>query len=310
MREKLALFGGKKILVTGSSGMLGKDIVEILIKNEAFDIYAFDKHYNPRIAKDNQFIVDLTNFEFLTKSLNKINPAVIIHCAAIVNIDACEKDKKSADALHREATRVLSSYNSRNTKFMYISTDSIFDGKKGNYAEEDVPNPLNYYAKSKLEGEKVALSQNPNALVIRTNIYGFHTAKDNSLVEWAIENLKAGRSIDGYEDIIFNAIYTKQLARIIQELIILDNYKGILNVAGNECVSKYDFLIELAKTFNFPAHLINKNSSDEMKFSISRPKNTTLSINKLKYILYQTPYLAAGLRELRKDYKKLIRLPK
>lgn len=294
----------KKVLITGSSGMLGKDIVEVLLKENNFLIYGFDKRLNSKIPKDKQIIGDLTDFNFLIDNLNNILPDIIIHCAAIVNLNVCEENKKAADGLHCEVTNILSSFNSKSTKFIYISTDSVFDGKKGDYTESDTPNPINYYAKSKLRGEKIALQNNDNTIIVRTNIYGFNYPLGNSLAEWAIKNLKQGRSINGFTDTIFNAIYTKQLARIIRELVIEDNYTGILNVAGNEYMSKHEFLLRLAKVFNYSTDLIKKTSSNDIKFIVPRPQNTSLNISKLKNIINEIPGLNEGLNEFYKDYKK------
>ncbi len=294
----------KRVLITGSSGMLGKDIVKVLSEDNNFLIYGFDKRFNSKMHKDQQIIGDLTDFDFLTNNLNKISPDIIIHCAAIVNLNICEENKKAADALHCEVTNILSSFNSKSTKFIYISTDSVFDGKKGNYTESYIPNPINYYAKSKLKGERAALQNNDNSIIVRTNIYGFNYPLGNSLAEWAIINLKQGKSINGFTDIIFNAIYTKQLARIIRYLIIKNNYKGILNIAGNEYVSKYEFLLRLAKVFNYSPDLIIKSSINDMNFIVPRPQNTSLNISKLKNVINEIPGLNEGLKEFYKDYKK------
>ncbi|MHA1381289.1 MAG: dTDP-4-dehydrorhamnose reductase family protein [Candidatus Helarchaeota archaeon] len=294
----------KKVLITGSSGMLGKDIFEILSEVQSFNIYGFDRIFNPKISKDNQIVGDLTDYNLLIDNLNNISPDIIIHCAAIVNLNICEENKKTAAALHCEVTNKLSSYNSISTKFIYISTDSVFDGKRGDYTETDTPNPINYYANSKLKGEKAALQSNDNTIIVRTNIYGFNYPLGNSLAEWAIKNLKQGKSINGFTDTIFNAIYTKQLARIIRDLIIKNNYNGILNIAGNEYVSKYEFLLRLAKVFNYSPDLIKKSYSDNMNFMIPRPKNTSLNIGKLKNVINEIPNLNEGLKEFYKDYKK------
>ncbi len=293
----------KKILITGSNGMLGKDIVEVLPEEKDFLIYGFDKRFNLKIPKDQQIIGDLTDFDFLREEINKIKPDIIVHCAAIVNLNICEENKKAADALHCEVTNILSSFKSKSTKFIYISTDSVFDGKSGDYTETDTPNPINYYAKSKLKGERIALQNNKNTIIVRTNIYGFNYPLGNSLAEWAIKNLKQGKSINGFTDTIFNAIYTKQLARIIMYLI-QSNYIGILNIAGNEYVSKYEFLLLLAKVFNYSPDLIIKSSSNDMNFIVSRPQNTSLNISNLNNVINEIPNLNEGLNEFYKDYKK------
>jgi len=294
----------KKVIITGSTGMLGKDIIEKLLEEKDFFVYGIDKIPNPKISEENQINGDLTDFDFLEKTIDKINPDIIIHCAAIVDVNSCEQNKEKVDALHYEATKILASFNPIKSRVVYISSDSVFDGKKGNYKEKDSPEPLNYYAKSKLKGEEVVLKQNTNSVVIRTNIYGFHIFKGNSLAEGAIENLSIGNYIKGFSDVFFNPLYTKQLARIVTKLINSKKSHGILNVACNEYSSKYSFLIRLAKAFNFSSYLINEGSIDEVEFDTLRPKNTTLNTDKLKKLIGYVPSLEEGIQMLKKDYLK------
>jgi len=292
-----------RILVTGSSGMLGKDIVEILSNNINCSVYGFSRTLNPFFSKDYQVIGDLTNLEFLSSSLEEINPDVIIHCAAIVNVDKCETNKRLAEALHHDVTEILVRYKSGSTRFIYISTDSVFDGQKGDYTEEDIPNPINYYAKTKRDGEIVVLENNHNAVVIRTNIYGFHLERGKSLVEWAIDNLKQGKSISGFTDVYFNPVYTKQLAEVIRDIIPAKYFKGILNVTTKEHCSKYEFLLRIAQQFNFKPNLIVKDSVKNFEFLAPRPINTTLNANLLESVFGRKLTLQDGLSALNRDYE-------
>jgi dTDP-4-dehydrorhamnose reductase len=292
-----------KILVTGSSGMLGKDIVEILSNNINCSVYGFSRTVNSLFSNDHQVIGDLTNLEFLSSSLCKINPDVIVHCAAIVDVDECETNKRVAEMLHRDVTEILAIYKSGSTRFIYISTDSVFDGQKGNYTEEDIPNPINYYAKTKRDGEIIVLANNSNAVVIRVNIYGFHLESGKSLVEWAIDNLKHDKSINGFTDVYFNPVYTKQLGEIVKDIILSKYFKGILNVASKEYCSKYEFLLHIAKQFNFNNSLIKKKSVKKFKFLAQRPVNTTLNTNLLKRVFDKVLTLQDGLSKLRRDYE-------
>ncbi|MBT4290528.1 MAG: SDR family oxidoreductase [Deltaproteobacteria bacterium] len=291
-----------RILVTGSSGMLGKDIVEILSNNNC-SVYGFSRTVNSRFNCDHQVTGDLTNLKFLSSSLDYINPDVIVHCAAIVNVDECETNKRVAEMLHCDVTKILSRYKSGSTRFIYISTDSVFDGQKGNYTEEEIANPINYYAKTKRDGEIIVLENNSNAVVIRTNIYGFHLERGKSLVEWAIDNFQQGKSMDGLTDMYFNPVYTKQLSEIIRDIIPLNYFKGILNVASKEYCSKYEFLLHIAQKFNFTTSLITKNSVKKFKFLTPRPVNTTLNTNLLKRVFDKVLTLQDGLSALNRDYE-------
>ena len=143
-----------KLLITGSSGMLGKEIFKAFAKENKYKVFGVDKLANNEISANEQIIGDLTDYHFLDDLLKDIDPDIIIHCAAIVNLKTCEDNKALTESLHVEVPKKLVEFNPEKLKLLYISTDSIFDGITGNYSEEDKPNPLNYYAKTKLLGRK------------------------------------------------------------------------------------------------------------------------------------------------------------
>ena len=291
----------KRVLITGSSGMLGKDIVDEMLNRNEFDIYGISRSQkiNSRIK---EYVCDLVDFKRVKEILSEIEPDIIIHCAANVNVDSCEKNKNAAYQINSEATRVSAAHAPQKVKFLYISTDSIFNGDMGDYTEKDEPEPLNYYAFTKLEGERLALQENPDALIIRTNIYGFHKPTiEKSLVEWALKEFGEGNAITGFYDVFFNPIYTKQLAKVIYNLISLES-RGIINIGCKEKLSKYEFLVMLAEMFNIDKMLVSKSSIDNISYNAKRPKNTTLDTFKFHNIINYELEIKAGLKELFNDY--------
>ena len=283
--------------------MLGKDICSSLLAQDNLEVFGVNRTEDVNLDKDHSISCDITDFAELTNILEYVNPDIIIHCAANVNVDGCEKDKEYAYKLNAEATRVLATYNPINTKFVYISTDSVFDGETGNYREEDETNPLNYYAWSKFQGERLALKENPNSMILRANIYGFHKSEGNSLVEWALKNLRENKKILGFDDVYFNPVYTNQLAKIITELLNID-FKGIIHIGCENIVSKYEFLIRLAQKFSMDTNFISKSSIDSINFNAKRPKNTNLNIDKLLNMVKFSVRLEDGFTELFRDYNK------
>jgi dTDP-4-dehydrorhamnose reductase len=272
-------------------------LVDLFSTDDQFEVYGVSRKSETveNVTVEN---VDLLNECEIKSVLNRIKPEIIIHCAANVNLADCENNKGDTYKLHVEATKVLASHNNEHTKFIYISTDSVFDGKKGNYNEKDEVNPLNYYAKSKYLGEEIALSSNKNTLVVRTNIYGLNSARGNSLAEWAIEELKNNREINGFDDVFFNPVYVGQLAEIIKIISVESTINGVLNVGSSKGVSKFQFINELAEIFGFDRNLIKRSKIDGILPQITRPKNTTLNIDKLKSIILEVPILKEGLSEL------------
>lgn len=294
----------QNLLVIGATGMLGKSIIEHFKEDSRYEVYGISRIVNEEIKGYNRIIMDITDSNKLKKILNEINPNIIIHCAANTNVDNCNNNRTYTYKLHVEATEILAKFNCR---YVYISTDSVFDGMVGNYSEEDKTNPLNYYAKTKLEGEKVSLASNSKALILRTNIYGFHLEKKSSLVEWALENLLLNNKINGFNDVYFNPIYVGQLARVIKKLCTYDDVTGVLNIGSREYISKYEFLIKLAHAFNVSEKLIIPQSIDSVNFNAQRPRNTTLNLDRLNYILEEVPSIDYGIQELSNDYYNFFR---
>jgi dTDP-4-dehydrorhamnose reductase len=290
----------KRILVTGASGMLGKDVVAELSGNSSYRIYGLSRG-GSTVTKDviEHIAGDLTKLEGLAALVNEIDPSVIIHCAANTDVDNCEANRQYTHDLHVGATSILAAYKPETVKFYYISTDSVFDGEKGGYTEQDQPRPLNYYALSKYQGEQAALEKNNGAVVLRTNIYGYHIPFKRSLVEWAIQNWDRHTVINGFCDIYFNPLYTRQLARVIIRLLE-NRVTGVINIGCAQTISKYDFLALVAKEFGYDAHLLMSTTSDAIP-SAKRPKNTTLDVTTMRRTVGDIPDLVAGIKELRTD---------
>jgi dTDP-4-dehydrorhamnose reductase len=291
---------GKIVLVTGSSGMLGKDVVGVLVKN-GYSVFATDIKKAKETFGYEQIVVDLLDDAALLDLLIAVDPETIVHCAANVNVDACEKEREQAYALHVKTTGRLASYRTDRTKFVYIASDSVYDGNFGGHLESEDAKPSNYYAQSKYEGEKAAIGANPHAIVLRTNIYGFHCPRGKSLVEWALESFHLGRQIGGFSDVWFNPLYTKQLATMISSLLNKEDISGVLNAGSADKVSKFDFLVKLASVFGYPAELVNSNSVENEKLTAPRPKDTTMNVDKMKALIGGVPNLMSGFHELKLD---------
>ncbi len=283
--------------------MLGKDVANFFVSKGVYEVFGINRNIN-RKSSIKEYQCDLTDFKMLRKILNEIEPDIIINCAANVNVDSCEEDKTYAYKINAETPRILASYNPISTRFVQISTDSVFDGKGGNYSEEDRTNPLNYYAYTKLEGERLVLKENLDAIIIRTNIYGYHMPVGKSLVEWAALSLYKRQKISGFNDVYFNPLYTKRLAEIIYNLINI-NFKGLINVGCKEKLNKYEFLIRLADVFSIDTSLIQSVSIDTVNFKAERPKNTTLNTQKLNDLINYDIRIDDDINALYKDYVKL-----
>ncbi|MDG0972636.1 MAG: SDR family oxidoreductase [Crocinitomicaceae bacterium] len=289
----------KKLLITGASGMLGKEFLKLL----SFDYLVYTVGRSSIKTSKNHYLIDITEEDSLKQVLDLINPEIIIHCAANVNINDCEANYENAYSLHVNSTKVLSSHPTTD-KFIYISTDSVFDGTKSNYIETDTVNPLNNYSKTKAKGEEIVLTFAKNPYIIRTNIIGFSPGLGNSFFEWGFNELRNSANIKGFNDVFFNPLYTKDLADKVNELLSLNIPKGIYNFSSSSSISKYHFLIEIAKEFNFDIKLIQSISIDALNFGIKRPKNTTLNNAKASNNGIVFPSIQQTIENLFKDFKK------
>ena len=285
--------------------MLGKDITMRFSESLNNNIFAIQRSKETKFISKNIKVINLDILDFVSfgQCLKSIAPDIVIHCAAIVNVDYCETKKQSALLLHSEIVELIAS-NAPLTKFVYVSTDSVFDGEKGDYNVYDKTNPLNYYAKSKLEGELKTLQLFSNPIVARTNIYGFNVPQKSSLAEWGLNNLKESRSFGGFSDVYFNPVYTKQFADSLYQLLI-NNFSGIINIASDKVVSKFSFLVELAKEFGYNYSIIRSLSVGTVDFKAPRPKNTTLNTSLIADINGNIPEFLQGMRMFREDYINL-----
>lgn len=293
----------KKILIVGASGMLGARVLEKTLEKDCYEVSTLTRR---KIEELNvkQYYCDFMKAEAIQSILAEINPDIIVNCAAKVSVDYCEKEKTDAYHINAVVPKILAMYRPNQTLMIQISTDSIFDGSKGNYSEIDEPHPINQYAYGKLQGEKFVQNNNQNSIIVRTNIYGLHDElKGDSIAEWAIKQFENNLEISGFEDVYFNPLYTEQLAQIIHQLID-KQYRGIINVGSKECVSKYEFLKEMAKIFGFDEKLVKKSSIDKHNFNAERPKNTYLNTQKMEDFLGHSFGLKIGIKDMHKVYVK------
>jgi dTDP-4-dehydrorhamnose reductase len=266
----------KKVLITGVTGMLGSDLVKTFSSLEQYEVFGLGRSLSPALPRENQFVVDLMQ----TKQIEEIPlvPDIIIHTAAITDLSLCEKEPTIANQVNVVASAALAGLCNREGTFLYVSTDSVFDGTKGNYAESDTPNPLNVYAKSKLNGEyEVQKEMGERAIILRTNIYGFHLPLRNSMAEWAYQEWMLGKTISGFTDTIFNAVHTYQLAHVMRKIIENGISHPVINIGSNESISKFEFLERLRQKLNVDKAFLKPALSTVFPSAIKRPKNTSLN---------------------------------
>lgn len=290
------------ILITGASGLLGGNLCFIAAQ-KGLDVIGLYNEHEVKIKGVKTIKADLTDNNFSSSLAFK--PEVVIHCAALTNVDLCETDKQLADKLNVKATEnVLEFTKSSNARFIFISTDSIFDGTKSFHREDEKPNPLNYYAQTKVDAENL-VRKYQNHVITRTNMYGFNIQKGNSKLsfsEWLTEKFKKKEQITAFTDFYFSPLVINNLCEALIELA-QSKFIGTINIAGDGRISKYEFALIFAKVFGFDKSLVVPTRMSELKnLKAVRPHDNSLDICLAKKTL-KTHLL--NIEEGIRGYKKL-----
>jgi dTDP-4-dehydrorhamnose reductase len=284
------------ILVTGASGLLGANLImEALALG--IDVAGLYHRHPVHLPGAELFAADLTDKSELEKVFAALRPAGVIHCAAASNVDWCEEHPDATREINVAASATIAEIAARTkARLLYISTDSVFDGRRGEYSESDQPAPVNVYAQSKLQGEHEVLRCHPSAAIARITLYGWNAQNKQHLAEWVLDQLTAGNEVPGFTDVIFNPILANDLARILLEMV-QRNLTGVYHVAGSEVVSKFEFARRLALTFGFDPAKIVPAQIEESKLKAPRPRNTSLITEKITAALgHPMPGVDSGLR--------------
>ena len=283
-----------RVIVTGAGGLLGKKIVSLVSKDhEVIGVY-----HTSKPATDPYLLLDLSKLENV-KEIAKEKPDVIIHAAALTDVDKCEENPELAKLLNYEVTKEIAKIPAY---IVYISTDYIFDGEKGNYREDDKPNPINVYGLTKLMGEE-AVKKAEKYLIVRTSTpYGSNPAsgKDNFAL-WLLKKLKNKERVKIVKDQItsptLNTSFTLMLKEAIERRLT-----GVIHLADASQISRYEFSIALARVFNLNESLITSISMNELKWKAKRPKNSSLNVKKAMKLLNNKPLTVyEALRRLKEE---------
>ncbi len=287
-----------KILITGGSGLLGSNIAKLATSK--FDVYATYNKNEVSMKNVRFFQIDLTKKEQLVK-IERIKCHFIIHCVALTNVDYCERHPNEAYNQNVSASiNIAEVANKIGAYLIHISTDSVFDGTKRNYKEDDIPNPINTYGKTKLEAEQKVSALHSRSCIVRTNIYGWNTTDKFSLAEWMLNKLTNNERLPALKDIYFSPILVNDLADALLKLQE-KRYEGIIHIAGSETCSKLDFAYMVAEVFDLDKSLIEPVSIHELGLEARRGRNTSLNVSKAEKILKaRLPRVREGLGRMKK----------
>ena len=290
-----------KILILGGSGLLGKKLVEKA--SDSFEVISTFNNHKIEHSKSRTIRIKLPDEFFNLKSLifNE-RPNLIINTIANTNIDYCEQHKTETYLLHVEMNKqIFKLCEDVASKFIFISSDYVFDGKKGDYMEYDKTSPVNYYGETKAIAESIIL-QNPINTVLRSSLI-YDWDPQVRFLNFVVDKLRKNENIQAYDDFLTAPIFLEDLVGSIIKAVE-KNVSGIYNLAGPSCVTRMDFALAIAKKFNFDRNLIEPVSVKSSNLIAERPRNSSLNkIKAEKDLDIKFRSIEEGINEVYKKYK-------
>ncbi len=294
-----------RVLLTGANGLLGQAMVRRLGPDADYTVLATARDETPRFEKGlcRYTHLDVTQPSEVTAVVEDFGPHVVVNCAAMSDVAACDEHRSDAWAVNARAVKTLAKEcRQTGTRLVQVSSDFVFNGKRGPYNETARPDPVNYYGRSKLAGENhLRESGRSNWALVRTVLlYG--PARDLSrfnIVRWIIDQLSAGETLHMVDDQHRTPTHVDDLATGIEQLISREK-TGIYHMSGPDLVSIYELACMVAEVFDLDASRIESVSSDFFEDEVERPSHTGFLLDKARAELdYDPRSLKNGLRDLK-----------
>ncbi len=269
----------RRVLVMGSNGLLGQKVAEILVRGSAYTITLASLENKPiRPLLSAEYVqVNITSKKEVKQLVASCEPDVIVNCAAMTNVDACEHERELAWKINVEGVEnLIEAARPNNRKIVHVSTDYVFDGKLGPYSEDDRPEPVNYYGKTKLASENALRASGLEFFLARTMIlFGYAPGVKQNFALWLIQNLEKKSAVRVVDDQLGNPTLADDLAYGIVRGIELGR-TGFYHIAGRDIVSRYDFAVRLARVFGFDPGLITPIKTSQLRQPAARPLKSGL----------------------------------
>jgi len=295
-----------KLLIIGASGVLGSRLYNGAIKKKWNVLGTYCTHECGGFS-----YLDVRDKAGLEKAFNFFRPETVVMAGGIIDVDLCTLKPKLARDVNIKGTLNLAKKTKEyGSRLVYVSTDYIFDGKNGPYEEDDKPNPINTYGRTKLEAENIVRAKLKDYLIVRTcQLYGIGVAEralassapTNNFAVKIIHNMQNGKKVYAADDLYSTPTYSGLLSDILIKLIE-KNSKGIYHGAGAEFLNRYDYVNKIADIFELDKALIQRIKLKDLKLKARRPKKGGLKTAKIKKEKIIEPYdCYTGLALLKKE---------
>ena len=282
-----------KILITGSNGLLGQKLVQLILE-KGNDLVATARGENRLpIPEDNYSYrsLDITDKDQVLQVIGEENPDVVIHTAAMTNVDQCETEREGCRKLNVDAVEyIIKACEHTGAYLLHLSTDFIFDGEAGPYDENGIPNPVSFYGESKLAAEKLLFDSNIKYGIARTVlVYGTaHDMSRSNIILWVKRSLEAGKDIKVVDDQLRSPTLAEDLA-IGCYLMAQKRAEGVFNISGKDLLTPYDMAIKTAEFFNLETSTMTRTDASSFTQTAKRPPRTGFIIDKAKTELGYNP---------------------
>ena len=282
-----------KILVTGANGLLGQELISLLVsmKHDVIAVSKGPSRLQMPIGNNVTYReLDITDGLASNKLIIESRPDVIIHAAAMTHVDDCELNKIECYNVNVTATRFLiEAAKEIRARMVYVSTDFIFDGAAGPYKEDDEPKPVNYYGSTKLSAETEIVESGLDWSIVRTVlVIGNASGTRSNIISWVRDKLKKGEKIKVVDDQFRTPTFTEDLAKGIG-LVVEKNATGIYHISGKDLLTPYQIALKTAEHFRLDSSLIEKADVSSFSQPAVRPPRTGFHIDKARKDLGYEP---------------------
>ena len=265
----------KTLLITGGSGFVGRNLTTFFAPRYSVATTYF-QHPTPALSAVQSLQLDVTDADQVVSVFESVKPDVVIHAAGNKDVRFCENHPDDAYRINALGTyNVARASNISAARMIYLSTDLVFGCSKGDYKEDELPQPTLAYGRSKLEGERLGVEELKEVAICRSGgIYG----KESPLLSWLTAELDASRTIDCFVDVFNTPTYTENLAEMM-ETIIRKRLTGIFHTVGRERVNRFEFFRSYARSFGLDEDLLCPVSIATIKDRLFLQQDSSLSMD-------------------------------
>ena len=266
------------VLITGGSGLLALNWALTIRDRYSVTLGLHKRDVSLAGVQTGQ--IDLESVDQLVSALKAVQPQMIIHTAGFTSVEGCEAKPDLAQHINVElAVNVARACSKLGLQLVHISTDHLFSGESSFVDETHPVEPRNVYGRTKAEAEFRVLEVHPQALVIRTNFYGWGPSYRRSFSDVVIEALRSGKELPLFKDVFYTPILIETATQAVHDLINL-KASGLFHVVGDERISKYEFGLKIAEEFSLDPSLINPGFLTDQVSLVQRPRDMSLSNKK------------------------------